>query len=114
MDKQTATPNLPAQNISPTIEGHWLTVARVAWLLITGVGVVIFAIGVPLLFQQMATTCSGSNCLRNQLDPEALPAMAEIGLTLSGYALLQLAPTIIFAVVCVVVGAVIFGSARMS
>jgi hypothetical protein len=108
MKKQTTHPNLPAQDASLTIEGHWLTLARAAWLLITGVGVVIFAMGVPLLFQQLATTCAGSDCLRNQLAPEALPAMADIGLTLTGYAVLQLIPTVIFAVVCVAIGALIF------
>jgi hypothetical protein len=108
MKKQTTHPNLPAQDASLTIEGHWLTLARAAWLLITGVGVVIFAVGVPLLFQQLATTCAGSDCLRNQLAPEALPAMADIGLTLTGYAVLQLIPTVIFAVVCVAIGALIF------
>ena len=85
-----------------------MTIARAAWLLITGVGVVMFAVGVRLLFQQLATTCTGSDCLRQQLAPEALPAMAEIGLTLTEYAVLQLMPTVIFAVVCVLVGALIF------
>ena len=85
-----------------------LTVARVAWLLITGVGVVIFALGARLLFQQLATTCTGSDCLRNQLAPEALPPMAEVGLTLAEYAVLQLTPTVIFAIVSVAVGALIF------
>jgi hypothetical protein len=108
MKKQTTHPNLPAQNASLTIEGHWLTLARAAWLLITGVGVVIFAVGVPLFFQRLATTCTGSDCFRNQLAPEALPAMADIGLTLTGYAALQLIPTVIFAVVCVAIGALIF------
>lgn len=108
MKKQTPHLDLLAYDDSPTIEGRWLTVARAVWLLITSVSVVLFAIGVPLLFQQMATTCTGSDCLRNQLGPEALPAMTEIGLTLSEYALLQLAPTILFAVVCVAVGALIF------
>lgn len=108
MNKQTASPNLSAQNSSPTIEGRWLIVARAAWLLITGVGVVMFAIGVQLLFQQMATTCSGSDCLRIQLGPEALPALQEMGLTLSEYAVIQLMPTALFAVVCVAVGILIF------
>jgi hypothetical protein len=108
MNRQTASANFSAQNSSPTIAGPWLTFARAAWLLITGAGVVIFAIGVPLLFAQMATICSGSDCLRNQLRPEALPAMTEIGLTLSAYAVLQLAPTILFAVVSVVMGILIF------
>ncbi|MFZ1401296.1 MAG: hypothetical protein WAS33_30610 [Candidatus Promineifilaceae bacterium] len=108
MKKQTAHPNLPAHNAPPTLEGYWLRLARAAWLLITGVGVVMFAIGAQLLFQQLATTCAGSDCLRNQLAPEALPAMADIGLTLTGYAVLQLMPTVIFAVVCVAIGALIF------
>ena len=85
-----------------------MTIARAAWLLITGVGVVMFAIGLPLLLQQMATTCTGSDCLRNQLTPEALPAMADIGLTLNEYAVLQIMPTVIFGVVSVAVGTLIF------
>jgi hypothetical protein len=108
MEKQNAHPNLLAHEASPTIEGPWLTIARAAWLLITSAGVVLFAMGVPLLFQQLATTCTGSDCVRQQLAPEALPAMAAIGLTLADYAALQLMPTVIFAVVCVAVGALIF------
>lgn len=108
MKRQTAQPHLPTHDDSLTIEGHWLTLARAAWLLITGVGVVMFAMGLPLLFQQLATTCTGDNCLRQQLAPAALPSLAEIGLTLTGYAALQLMPTVIFAVVCVGMGALIF------
>ncbi|MCA9945848.1 MAG: hypothetical protein KC449_20335 [Anaerolineales bacterium] len=108
MEKQTARPKLPVNDASLSLEGHWLIIARVAWLLITGVGIVMFAIGVRLLFQQLATTCTGSDCLRQQLTPEALPAMAEIGLTLTGYAFIQSIPTAIFAVVCVALGALIF------
>ncbi|MCB0034230.1 MAG: hypothetical protein KDE51_09435 [Anaerolineales bacterium] len=108
MEKQISHPNLPTNDASLTLEGHWLTIARAAWLLITAVGVVMFAVGVQLLFQQLSTTCSGSNCLRQQLAPEALPIMAEIGLTLTGYALIQLMPTAIFAVVSVAVGVLIF------
>ncbi len=108
MKKQRSHPNLSPQDASPTIEGHWLTIARAAWLLITGVGMVMFAIGVPLLFHQMSATCTGSDCLRNQLAPEALPGLAEMGLTLTEYAALQLLPTVLFAVVCVVMGALIF------
>ncbi|MBX3061156.1 MAG: hypothetical protein KF770_32255 [Anaerolineae bacterium] len=78
------------------------------WLLITGVGIVMYAVGVRLLWQQLSTTCTGPDCLRQQLTPEALPAMAEIGLTLTEYAVLQIMPTVIFAVVCVAVGALIF------
>ena len=108
MEKQTARPKLPVNDASLSLEGHWLIIARVAWLLITGVGIVMFAIGVQLLFQQLATTCTGSDCSRQQLTPEALPAMAEIGLTLTGYAFIQSIPTAIFAVVCVALGALIF------
>ncbi|MBK8902390.1 MAG: hypothetical protein IPM53_14480 [Anaerolineaceae bacterium] len=108
MEKQTTHPNLSAHNAPPTLEGHWLTLARAAWLLITGVGVVMYAIGVQLFFQQMATTCTGSDCLRNQLTPEALRPMADIGLTLTEYAVLQIMPTVIFAVVSVAVGTLIF------
>lgn len=108
MEKQIAHPNLPTHDAPLTLEGHWLTLARAAWLLITGVGIVMYAIGLPLLFQQLTTTCTGSDCLRNQLTPEALRPMAEIGLTLTEYAVIQLMPTVIFAVVCVAVGALIF------
>ena len=108
MEKQTSRPKLPVNDASLTLEGHWLIIARVAWLLITGVGIVMFAIGVQLLFQQLATTCTGSDCMRQQLTPEALPAMAKIGLTLTGYAFIQSIPTAIFAVVCVALGALIF------
>jgi len=84
------------------------TIARVAWLLITGIGVVLFAIGAQLLFQQLTTTCTGNDCLRQQLAPEALPRLTEIGLTLTEYAFIQIMPTIIFAIVSVAVGALIF------
>ena len=90
------------------LEGRWLSIARATWLLITGVGIVLFAVGVPLRFQQLATTCTGSDCLQQQLAPEALPPMAEIGLTLTEYAVFQIMPTVIFAVVCAAVGALIF------
>ena len=109
MKQQTLSHPNPHTNDAPlTFEGHWLTIARATWLLITGVGVVMYAVGAQLLFQRLATTCTGSDCLRQQLVPEALPAMQEMGLTLTEYAVIQLMPTAIFAVVCVAVGALIF------
>ena len=106
MEKQTVSHS--QNDAPPTLEGRWLTIARAMWLLITGVGIVMFAVGVRLRFQQLTTTCTGSDCLPQQLAPEALPPMAEIGLTLTQYAVFQIMTPVIFAVVCVAVGALIF------
>jgi hypothetical protein len=108
MNKQTVQPNLPAPDASPTLEGHWLTLSRAAWLLITVGGVALFAVGAQLYFQQLATTCTGADCLRQQLAPEGAAAAAEIGLTLTEYAFFQIMPTVLFAIVSVAIGALIF------
>lgn len=108
MEKQLSHPNVHPNDDSLTLTGQWLTIARAIWWLITVVGVLIYAIGIDILFQLLSTTCTGSDCLRQQLSPEALPAMAERGLTLTEYAIFQLIPPAIFAVVCVTVGILIF------
>jgi hypothetical protein len=105
MTKQT---NSPAYDDPLTITGHWLTLARAAWLLITVGGTALFAVGAQLYFQQLATTCTGADCLRNQLSPEGASAAAEVGLTLTEYAFLSIMPTVLFAIVSVAIGTLIF------
>ncbi|MGH3146808.1 MAG: hypothetical protein ACRDTR_13515, partial [Rubrobacter sp.] len=69
--------------------GRWLVAARVAWVFVALVGVVITVASAPVLFNQYATPCTGTpeSCLElSQLTPEGLRALGEAGISPGLYA----------------------------
>lgn len=95
-------------NESVILEGRWLRVAHIGWLLIATSAVVLFILGVPLRFQELISPCLGDVCPANQLTPEAIEQLPAIGFTLSAYATLMISQSIVLLVVYGVVGLLIF------
>ena len=102
-------PNSPHNDTALTLSGHWLTFARATWLLIACVGIVMFAVGVPLHYQQLLIPCAASDCLSFlQLTLDGLPSLTALGMTINEYAAIQLGLFIMVAVVFTGVGFLIF------
>jgi hypothetical protein len=52
------------------LQGHWLIVARIAWIACVVLTVVIFFASIPVYVAQLETICSGAACAYRQLSPE--------------------------------------------
>jgi phosphoglycerol transferase MdoB-like AlkP superfamily enzyme len=94
MNPQTAIPGLAAgSDASPaaTLHGRWLLLARAAWVAVVVLTLVLFVAGIPGVFADLQTSCSGPNCLRPQLSSEYAQALEGLGLSLGFYAAYKIA-----------------------
>ena len=82
---------------SPTLRGRWLLLARVVWVAAAVGALGQFVVSVPARYNQLASPTSGVRA-----------ALAELGLSASGYALYNVTLDSIFVSVCAAVAAVIF------
>lgn len=90
---------------SATVAGRWLFLARIGWVLTALVLVGLFVTAVPARYEQITTLSN----LPTGIDPAALRSGLErSGLTMGFYAAWRLGMEIVFAAVCVALGAVIF------
>lgn len=84
------------------------TAARVAWIAITILVVGLFIAGVPAHYEQLTASCSANLCPSDQLPRGATQELEERGISLSSYALFNIAGDILFASVWLAAAAVVF------
>lgn len=85
--------------------------ARVVWVLVASVGVVITVAGAPVLFEQYRTPCTRTpeTCLElSQLTPEGLRVLEEAGIPPDLYAAIGVGAFVFSILVWVAVGALVF------
>jgi hypothetical protein len=91
--------------------GRWRVALRVAWILVTLVGVAITFASAPVLFEQYRTPCSGApeSCLElSQLTPVGLRALEEAGISSGLYAAIGVGVAVFSNMVWVAVGTLVF------
>src|SRR2546425_3256198 len=104
-----AVPNIDLRSDKNTLlHGHWLIVARIAWIACVVLTVVIFFACIPVYVAQLETICSGAECAYRQLSPEQATALQAFGLSLGSYAAYNVMLVIISAIVFFAVSVVIF------
>jgi hypothetical protein len=102
------------QNTLPTSEDarrRWLTVARVVWVAVALVNLVLFVASVPAYWIQLNTVCadpSGATCNFPQLNPVKLQALERLGATINAYAAYTLTIHIVASLAFLSVGVLIF------
>lgn len=95
----------PAEPASVTVHGPKLLLARIGWVAATLTLVGLFVAAVPARYEQIATLSN----LPEGIDPASLRAGLErSGLSIGFYAAWRLGMEVVFAVVCVALGTVIF------
>jgi hypothetical protein len=92
------------------MQGRWLLLARAAWLAVALLAVGVFVASVPSYFTELQTVCTGphAECVDNQLRPERVHGLRELGLSLGFYAGYSTALQVVFGVAYCTVGALIF------
>ncbi len=91
------------------VYGRRLVLARIIWGLLVILTGGIFIAALPLYVAHLQTICVGGQCHAAQLTPSQAQALFRaFGLSLSLYAVYNVALTAIFALVCLTVGFVIF------
>ncbi len=98
----------------PTLRGHWLLFARMAWVVVTTMALAIVVFSVPSSFEHYSSVCTAASevCSSEQTvdqpTPEGVRAIQDAGLSVHTYALLNVVVDKVFQLVWLVVGALIF------
>lgn len=90
------------------LSGRRLILARVVWLAVVSLLVVLFLARLPAFYTALHTVCIADSCGFAQPSLENALALQKLGLSAGAYAAFILALTIALAVVCFTLGAVIF------
>jgi hypothetical protein len=108
-----APPSGIGRSESPDIRlrGRWLPLARLGWLLIAMLIILLIAAGIPFEFAYYKGICRTAACateLAAPLTPERTHALQALGLSTDFYAAYTVALEVVAAIVYAAVGAVIF------
>lgn len=89
------------------LDGPWLALARVVWIVVAVFVLMLMAVGAPAVFKYLQTVCTGADC-SPQFSPQQVQELKGIGISLTFYAGYLLAFQLIFVIVWFVVAGVIF------
>ncbi len=90
------------------LRGPWLVVARVTWITVVALAVVVFGAALPVFFQASRTILSPETQVPGQLAAADVQLMQQWGLSLDLYAAYQTAVIVLMAFVLTVAGALLF------
>src|ERR1051326_4616917 len=101
---------IPSARAEPDtrLYGHWLILARTAWLGVVVLIVGIFISSLPVFLAQLEITCAPATCSFWQLTPPAAQALQELGFSGGAYAIYTLALVIVFGVIWLTSALVLF------
>ncbi len=82
------------------VPGRWLPLARVGWVALFVLTLVIFFASLPVYLALLQTPCAGPACGYQQLTPEQAGALKEMSLSLGDYTAYTVALTLALMMVC--------------
>jgi hypothetical protein len=90
------------------LHGYGLVLARGTWLILVVFTIGLYVVSVPVLYQDLLQVCMPLHCNPIQLSPADMPALGQLQLSLSFYAVYNLSFPIVFILVYALIGVVIF------
>jgi hypothetical protein len=109
VNSQSTTPGRGSGSAysSHTLRGRRLTLARVSWLAVVLVTVIILFSGAPGYFSALHEACTASPCIGGQLSSEETRSLGDLGIPMGFYAAYVLALDLLVVAVFGLVGAII-------
>ncbi len=104
---RATTPNTP----DTRLRGPWLVTARVGWVILTLINLLIFVLGIPAYFALLHGICTSANfitCYRGSITPGNAMALTHLGISREVYIAYILTITLLASLVFLTVGAIIF------
>lgn len=91
------------------LQSRWTALARVGWLLLTALTILLYLVGVPKGYATLLTLCNGfPDCANQQLNPMLAHQLANMGLSIRLYAWYFTALGALHVLVCLIIASVIF------
>jgi hypothetical protein len=93
------------------LSGRWLLAARVVWVALATLSVVVFVASVTVGYPQLRTLCEGAECdfgLAGSLSPEDVRALEKLGFSLDFYAASRVVLSIAWALGYWMIAAILF------
>jgi hypothetical protein len=104
----TAKTESRERHSSARLQGRWLVLARVGWVVLVVLTLAIFFSSFPVYLAQLQTPCAGTACaFTSQLTPGQVVGLKGIGVSIGDYAAFMVALTLATILVCLVVSTVI-------
>ena len=104
----TAKTESRERHSSARLQGRWLVLARVGWVVLVVLTLAIFFASFPVYLAQLQTPCAGTACaFTSQLTPGQVEGLKGIGVSIGDYAAFMVALTLATILVCLVVSTVI-------
>ncbi|MFN8504611.1 histidine kinase [Kouleothrix sp.] len=113
MTPQPTTSNLAAWADRPDqgarrLLGRWLLAARIGWVSLAGLAIVVLAVALPVFFQAVRVVRTPEAAVPGQLAPADIVLLQQWGVSLDAYAAYQTGLIAVFALVFLVAGALLF------
>ena len=89
------------------LQGMWLVTARIAWVIMTGLPLGLLVASLPPYFTYLHIV-NTTSIYGPQLAPSDVRILRELGLSLDFYAWLNISVSLLFLLVCVSIGVVLF------
>ena len=93
---------------STVLHGHWLVIARAAWLAVAVLTVTLFVMAVPLRYAELQRVCMGAACVEPQLTLDDVRELQALGLSREWHATFHITLEILFAAVHLIMATIIF------
>lgn len=92
------------------LQGHWLVIARIAWVCVATLSVGLFVVGLPFYFAQLQTPCVGAETcsLNGALSLANMRTLQSLGISVSSYSAYLIICSILAALVWMTTGGLIF------
>ncbi len=112
MNQPSASPPIASKAREPVaaeirLRGRWLRLSQVGWIALVALALGLFGASLPFSFLHLHMLCTGTRCTADQLTPEMVAALQQVGLSLSGYAMVILAVNLLTALIWLAVATVI-------
>jgi hypothetical protein len=100
-------PRQHSSTVDTRLQGRWLLLARVVWLVVVLLTLTIFFASLPEYVAQLQTPCAGSVCAYLQLSAEQVKVLQGVGFSPGDYAAYTIALTLAIMALCLVVSTLI-------
>jgi hypothetical protein len=90
------------------LTGRRLTLARSLWIVVVALALGLYILSLPSQIALRETLCSGSACANDQISPNDLQQLQQVGISLHANAVYFVAVNTLFVLVFLIVAAIIF------